>query len=1754
MPNPYNINDFSPSLRDYLLNKNIVADTITNNGLLADLIGIGSPVQTETLPIAVSPSPDIVDDGLFYKDQNVLNNQFLGGPTDYTLIDIQYLNNNITSQTGPYSNNNDLLNTPFIDNNGNSVTSTDIRQQTTVKNIYVDTDKQLTINLNTTPVPTYQNLTSYIDENNNLSIGGPSTQAADIIGSVLNGQGVGFDFNNGSIGVVANEDIRATLLGRVLGATGAINDTPLGIIGGQQLLSHVGYNSAFGLQQETLGALNLNPLTLLQGDPFVTMNYSITVPKGSIGKVLNFTANILGVQSPISLLEETSSIFTFGNKLNYIGMSNIERANEMIKNSGKGQVFTLFNNLRANTNVSNPYGTTLRQGYAPGYSDDRVNKGELNKDGINPNIYARTDGNGLVIDFLMGEANSPITSGNYERSKQVSDDGWDRDYYGKTWSSFKGAQYTNAFGWQDSKYNKDKKEGTLGITDDTQTTLFTTSTDGKNRKKTLLSKTEQLFNSGNMRTLISGHGIKEDGKTQTNSSISSVGNYTSKGSGVMSSNAVKNGTDNGPENVFCRTWTTYDRYAQVLDLQKNKGVNGNYGEINGKSIYRNNAEASVMDSKSNGFVKVAPYRENDVKKYMFSIENLAWAGDLTNLLPCEVGPGDPNNAELKGRIMWFPPYDMSFSETTSANWEKHNFIGRGEPMYTYNNTERTGSLSWKIIIDHPNYLNLIKDNKNFNTNDYLASFFAGCMPLENVPLTPAESDKSKIENATTLDVKTITPGTPPPKFNVYFPNDVYTLDGEYTNYEDGKCKDPGPLSAKWTLSGHTLGVFYSEFSQDGTKVVTASGDEKAKIWDVSTGNLLFTLNGHIDTVITAKFSSDGTKVVTASFDNTAKIWEVSTGNLLKTLSGHTEALNYAEFNPDNTKVVTASDDYKAKVWDTSTGNLLFTLNGHIDYVMSAKFSPNDDAIVTASFDTTARIWYNNGGAYQSTLFSILSGHTQGLKYAEFNSNSDSVVTASEDGDAKIWDFLGSEVYTLAGHTGIVNIAKFNSNGTKVVTASQDTTAKIWDLTTGYLIKTLAGHTKPVVHAEFSSNGKKVVTASVDKTSKIWSGNDGEILFTLVGHDDAVVYSEFNSTDNKLVTASYDDTAKIWEIPSGETDGVTCYINRDINLSGASEGLDSYREMCYQFKVNGVDTWSSVECSKNVPPGPIGSSTGRLEPDRSDFGLNGTGTTTDYKNVMIGDKKYVGFRDLNYGTDLNEYLREKCPNCKVQVVGYASTVGTFGDDRNDTLAKLRAEWVKDYIQNNILDEEFKDKISVVSEGQGATDETASGNKVKCPTPDPIARRDNYLLSKNDEFGCKAERYVTVKFVDDPTNSPLADEKQNEIQNNQQRRLNIPVSRLLTECDYFERLEEDDKVVYDAISEKIKYFQPAFHSTTPEGFNARLTFLQQCMRQGKTKGVIDNSNPSNLAFGRPPVCILRIGDFYHTKIVIDNISLDYEPLVWDLNPEGVGVQPMICNVTMSFAFIGGSSLNGPISKLQNAVSFNYYANTEMYDSRSDYNQKQGAGGETKDGNQNANPTSVSNTNPASNDLAGGNPNKTLDTDQVAQNENEIKKDNPVSEDADKKVKYPGFDNKTGIYTVQNAQNLTEKSLDEGEISDKVVIPRGAKIYYNPSNTKLNGEESLNISQGKNPYQYEMDGLNRVSLANKIYYNKINYLCSDPNFLYVDDTLAYLNANEKDKDFNYAYQSNNGSLEKILNDIFCKAGKLKTPEEIKNFDNTI
>ncbi|MEH1839323.1 MAG: ribosome assembly protein 4, partial [Nostoc sp.] len=107
-------------------------------------------------------------------------------------------------------------------------------------------------------------------------------------------------------------------------------------------------------------------------------------------------------------------------------------------------------------------------------------------------------------------------------------------------------------------------------------------------------------------------------------------------------------------------------------------------------------------------------------------------------------------------------------------------------------------------------------------------------------------------------------------------------------------------------------------------------------------------------VTSASFSPDGKRILTASLDNTARVWDIS-GKLIAELKGHTQAVTSASFSPDGKRILTASLDNTARVWDIS-GKQIAELKGHTGPVYSASFSPDGKRILTASWDNTAQVW------------------------------------------------------------------------------------------------------------------------------------------------------------------------------------------------------------------------------------------------------------------------------------------------------------------------------------------------------------------------------------------------------------------------------------------------------------------------------------------------------------------------------------------------------------------------------------------------------------------------------------------------------------------------------------------------------------------------------------------------------------------------------------------------------------------------------
>lgn len=226
----------------------------------------------------------------------------------------------------------------------------------------------------------------------------------------------------------------------------------------------------------------------------------------------------------------------------------------------------------------------------------------------------------------------------------------------------------------------------------------------------------------------------------------------------------------------------------------------------------------------------------------------------------------------------------------------------------------------------------------------------------------------------------------------------------------------------------------------------------------------------------------------------------------------------------------------------------------------------------------------------------------------------------------------------------------------------------------------------------------------------------------------------------------------------------------------------------------------------------------------------------------------------------------------------------------------------------------------------------------------ASQENATAAAISNPSAKQERYATIKIVRNSTPYELKTGKLTTDEQATVDKLKTEIEAIKTQLSLLqnnsstmmkERREDNTAILNGFKSIKDNYFYPAFHSQTPEDFHKRLTFLQQCTRQGSAKryDVKPDANgilrARNSVFGRQPICILRIGDFIYSKVIIESVNFDYSETTWDMNPEGFGMQPMMAKITLTMKILGGQSLKGPVDALQNAVSFNYYANSTYTD---------------------------------------------------------------------------------------------------------------------------------------------------------------------------------------------------------------------------------
>ncbi len=1126
------------------------------------------------------------------------------------------------------------------------------------------------------------------------------------------------------------------------GSNGSLSqDSNLAGLAVKQLQKEFKHRVALELIQQTLGSINLldsgldpdtggltlkpnldpfDALGMLSGDiPIIDKKYNITTPDGLLGKAINFASKLVGLYSPYSYIPDDYfdypsdlSANVQKNPLSVIGnaISNIfsvrQPANQtsselFLEYTSKATKKLLFKQLKFNK-------------FRPDYKKGLFSSAPKEK------YYIGKDKNSISNEISppdeISQVGGPVFSyGNigklYEGEKlnQTFFGLASTNYYdsqggiqgGITWMSKEGNKGNNYIlpgkfvGFNLNSIAKDSSD--FNFTDISPEFDKTKSTNFDFAEGSILDITQKIIDAGNKsknKLEHVGNAINQISKVFNDGYVemtkgSRIVRYTTPNSKPDSSLSVV-----GYE--YCRLFTKDRPYMSFDELQKTDGNIRKYTH-------------SILDNTFN--LNIAPFNDNNgassnivngkVKKYMFSIENLAWRTSnvpgftYEDLPACEKGPNG-------GRVMWFPPYGLSVDESTTTNWNDNNFLGRTEPIYTFNYTKRTGNLSWKIIVDHPSILNLLVDKElenessNSKITKVIDSFFAGCTKY-----------------------------------------DLYDLVLKFPNFTPSD-------------------IFYTQ------KVLQD---------DIGSDNILKELpNENIENIVEDEI------VVP----------------------------------PQPTPIPTKNQTISPTPTPTATS------------------SPGDEINLSETFKEVGFYFHND---YPKKLGS---------------------------------DFLLSNVdyETSLNYYKTLNYA-VGKTGTEPFGAAKNIIIKYNDLT-------YADQTATVLALPNISQGAYLsdyIDTRMDSISKFFDFID----------------SEFDEANKFLAQISKSlDESKIIEFTLLGT--ASSVFNPEYNKKLSQRRIDSVKQWMLSKKTNNNKTLKSYYDDK------------KLIINEKSEGEEGKLIDIPYNNINCG-KSFEN--DKNEGTASINAMACR----RVKIIDIKNPVTDPNNTPPSNEETTTVEENSDVLTNQTT-VETKEPINTSDDSGFIDQKKGSEEVIKTPPPEP--------------------KYKTENFVFKDLTKKLA-------------------RKLLTECNYFEMVRQSDPMIYNGIASKIKNFHPSFHSITPEGLNSRLVFLSQCMRPGSTiPTVSENKNGdqtllyndvTNSVFGAPPVCILRVGDFYHTKVVFDQLSFKYEEDILDLNPEGIGVQPMIVNVTMGFNFIGGQGLKEPIAKLQNALSFNYFANTEMYDERAE-----------------------------------------------------------------------------------------------------------------------------------------------------------------------------------------------------------------------------
>ena len=248
--------------------------------------------------------------------------------------------------------------------------------------------------------------------------------------------------------------------------------------------------------------------------------------------------------------------------------------------------------------------------------------------------------------------------------------------------------------------------------------------------------------------------------------------------------------------------------------------------------------------------------------------------------------------------------------------------------------------------------------------------------------------------------------------------------GWVTSLVVGENPDGTPLLISGSRDKSII-IWKLHINEPETVVIKPAEDKEPEVTDKKIGKPIKSLHGHNHFISSLALSSDSKKLVSASWDKTARLWDIQSSSTQQIFKGHNKDLLAVTFSHDERLIFTGSMDNTLKYWNNQ-GEDKFTqqFKGWISCILNIK-KGKEHYMAVGSWDSSVTIF---GSEYN--ILRKIEGNDYAVTSLSCDDEGDFLFIAYKNGTVKIWAFAGLENNDQCKSTfeasADINVVKFES--------------------------------------------------------------------------------------------------------------------------------------------------------------------------------------------------------------------------------------------------------------------------------------------------------------------------------------------------------------------------------------------------------------------------------------------------------------------------------------------------------------------------------------------------------------------------------------------------------------------------------------------------------------------------------------------------------------------------------------------------------